>query len=221
MNSHQHPEVTTSTTDVTRSDEELLNAYKQGDTVAFEELVRRYQARIYRFLVRLIGDETLAEDATMETFFKLHRAADRYRSQSRFSPYLFTIAYREGLMVLRKLRQESGTQHGIDEARLRTRARSPLWPTGTTPEDQAEARDRLKALDRALDMLSESQRAVFLLYYREELSTTDIARVLEIPSGSVRAYLCQARKTVCNVLEHWEQPPDFKAAMRSSAAPGG
>ena len=204
-----------------RSDEDLMNAYKHGDRTAFEELVRRYQGRIYRFLVRLIGDEALAEDAVMETFFKLHRAAGRYRSQSRFSPYLFTIAYREGLMTLRKLRHETGTQHGIDESRLRAQEGTPLWPAGTTPEQHAEARDRLEALDRALNMLPEAQRAVFLLYYREELTTTDIARVLEIPAGSVRAYLCQARKTVCNVLERWEQPPDFEAARRSRAAHGG
>ena len=221
MSSRQGQALRTEKGSAQRSDEELMNAYKNGDATAFEELVRRYQGRIYRFLVKLVGDETLAEDAVMETFFKLHRAADRYRSQARFSPYLFTIAYREGLMVLRKLRQESGTHHGIDEGRLSAPAGSPLWPPGTTPEDRAQARDRLKAVDRALEMLPESHRAVFLLYYREELTTTDIARVLEIPGGSVRAYLCQARKTVCDVLHSWERPPDFKAGMRTSAPPGG
>ncbi len=204
-----------------RSDEELMTAYQKGDRSAFEALVQRYQGRIYRFLVRLVGNETLAEDAVMETFFKLHRAADRYRSQARFSPYLFTIAYREGLMVLRKLRQEAATIPGFDETRARSATGGPRWPTTPTTESHVEARDRLQAVDRALEMLAEAQRAVFLLYYREELSTADIARVLQIPAGSVRAYLCQARKTVCDILETWEELPDLTAGLTSGGALSG
>ncbi len=188
-----------------------MAAYQQGDQGAFEELVRRYQSRIYRFLLKLTGNETLAEDALIETFFKLHRAAARYRSQSRFSPYLFTIAYREGLMILRKLRQEAGTTSGFDEGRFNRTQHTSLWPAGSSPASSVEARDRLRAVDRALELLTDAQRAVFLLYYREELSTADIARVLDTPAGSVRAYLCQARKTVCNILDAWEATPDLAA----------
>jgi len=195
-------------------DETLMAAYQGGEAGAFDVLVRRHQNQIYRFLLRLTRAEQLADEALVETFYKLHRAAVSYEAKNRFKSYLFTIAHREGLMALRSQNRHDahhGTLGHLQPAEVST---SPLSHVPTNPERALAARQGVSAVDEALRRLGERERAIFVLYYREELSTTEISQVLDIPAGSIRTYLAAARKAISAILEQDQQTTGAHAMAR-------
>ncbi|KKL72826.1 hypothetical protein LCGC14_2081040, partial [marine sediment metagenome] len=74
------------------TDEQLLYRYTQGETAAFETLVRRYRVELFRFLARFLGDRTLAEDVFQEAFLQVHLSAGGFDVTRRLKPWLYTIA---------------------------------------------------------------------------------------------------------------------------------
>ena len=84
-----------------------IRAAADGDLVAFEELVRAYQAQVWRFLRHLLGDASLAEDVTQETFLRVFQRLRTFRYRSRFSTWVFQVARNAGIDALRaRARQE-------------------------------------------------------------------------------------------------------------------
>src|SRR3989442_9725836 len=75
-----------------RTDEELLAAYQQGDPGSFEDLLRRYRAPLFTFLLRMLGDRARAEDLAQETFLRIVKGAQAWEHRARFQTWLFTIA---------------------------------------------------------------------------------------------------------------------------------
>lgn len=178
------------------SDEALMVRYQKGDIPAFNALVRRFHAKVLAFALRMVGSMALAEEVAAETFLRLHRAAARYEPKARFTSYLFAIAYRESINVIRRRAPFLKTQRGGV-------AGSPgVDPpcTGASPEAQVAHREHLALVDKVVEGLPMKQRAVFLLYHREGLSTPEIAEALDMPVGSVRAYLTRARGALRQAL---------------------
>ena len=86
-------------------DPALIRAASAGDTAAFEELVRAYQAHVWRFLRHLLGDATFAEDITQETFVRVYRKLETFRFRSKFSTWVFSVARNAGIDALRSRRR--------------------------------------------------------------------------------------------------------------------
>ena len=173
------------------SDDELLAAHARGEPGVFDVLVKRYQGPLTGFLRKMTTDEALAEDAVIETFLKVHRAAASYESNGHFKTWLYTVAYREGVTLLRR-RNKGVHRHekSLDDVASAARCRQP------TPEQTLSEKQSLEAVEAVLDTVPEVQRAVFILFYTEHMSTADIAEAVDIPPGSVRAYLSMVRKAI-------------------------
>ena len=84
------------------TDEQLLAAHRKGDPNAFRTLIERYRDDLYRFLYRLVGSKSAAEDVFQETFLQVHVSADSFDVSRRFRPWLFTIAANKGRDHLRR-----------------------------------------------------------------------------------------------------------------------
>lgn len=182
-----------------QDDDHLMMAYRQGDVQAYETLIHRYRRPVFAFLRRMLKDDALAEEVLMETFFNLHRSAAQYEPRGQFKTFLYRIAYRLGLNAVRDHQRWRGHE-ALNEGLPTPEAAS--WHTqAPEPDDLLLQRQSIQLLQRALDKLPSVQRTVFLLYYKEELDTQAIAEVVDIPVGSVRAYLCMARKTLRGLLE--------------------
>lgn len=183
-------------------------AYQAGEAAAFEALVMRYRRQVFGFLRRLIKDDGLAEDCMLETFFKVHRSAASYEPKGQFKTFLFRIAYNLGLNVLRDGRRWRGLtplEVQEDSRGASTGYQLELADPADGPEALLQSRQTVARLQRGIAELPEVQRAVFLLYYQDGLQTGEIAEVVGVPSGSVRAWLSMARKTLREMLD--EQPP--------------
>ncbi len=183
-----------------KTDHELMAAYRAGDRSAFERLVRRHWSHLFAYLKGVVRDEAGAEEALSATLYKLHTAADRYEPRGAFKSFLFTIARREAISWLRARRKDRVTDSLTVERGAGNAAEREIPSRSPGPADTMALRQALRAIDAVLDALPEGQRTAFLLYYREGMSTDDIAGVMELSPGSVRAYLTKARRKLREIV---------------------
>jgi len=178
---------------IVRPDEgALVTAAQRGDMAAFEELVSRYEGRIFRLTMNITQNREDAEDATQDAFLKSFRSLDRFESKSRFYTWLVRIAVNEALMRLRKRRPNVTS---LDEP---VESDGDLIPQevqdwGPTPEQRYARTQMNSILSEAVAELDPIFRTVFLLRDVEELSTEETAELLGISVPAVKSRLLRAR----------------------------
>ena len=178
---------------VARDDEHLLvAAAKQGDADAFEELVTRYEAKIFRLTMNITRNREDAEDAMQEAFLKSYAHLKDFQGDSRFYTWLVRIAANEALMRLRKRRPN---QVSLDEP---IEGGENLMPReiedwGPSPEQRFAQTEMHEILSEVIDKLEPDFRVVFVLRDVEELSTEETAKVLGISVPAVKSRLLRAR----------------------------
>src|SRR5438067_1781199 len=171
----------------------LVHAAKDGDLVAFEELVRRYDRKVLRIAQHITHNQEDAEDAAQDAFLKAFRGLGQFQEKSRFSTWLFRIAVNESLM---KVRQRRGFHMvSIEQDEEHDSPATPLEIVDWAPNpEQLYGQSELKEiLAKALRGLSPMYRAVFLLRDVEGLSINETAEVLNLSVLAVKARLMRAR----------------------------
>ena len=167
-----------------------VRAAADGDLVAFEELVRAYQAQVWRFLRHLLGDAALAEDVTQETFLRVFQRLRTFRYRSRFSTWVFQVARNAGVDALRtRSRQER-------LARL-------------SPADRWRGADSGADVVAALGCLSVKLRESLLLVEVLGLRYREVAQVLGVPEGTVKSRVAQARHRMTAWLAEGERADEM------------
>ncbi|MFQ5526878.1 MAG: RNA polymerase sigma factor [Thermoanaerobaculia bacterium] len=169
---------------------ELIACALEGDEVAYRRLYDLHHQAVWRLANRVIQRPPLAEDCVQETFIKAFRKLDRYSGESSFAGWVYRIAYRSAVDILRKEMRERRTRRAISPA-------EPVPPRTADPL----LRRRLIA---ALDGLTEIYREVFLLYHFDECTHPEIARRLSIPVGTSKRRLSVARERLKRTLT---EPP--------------
>jgi RNA polymerase sigma-70 factor, ECF subfamily len=172
-------------------DAALAFAAGQGDAKAFEKLVEKYHARIYRFAFGMVKDRDDAWDIAQETFLRAHVALPGFRGRSAFSTWLYRIAANLSLDGRRRRQREESLRNAHD-AEVEV-AMGPLSAALAGPHKQALRRELLDKLDEALESLPPIHRAILLLREVDGLSYEELANVLEIPKGTVMSRLFNAR----------------------------
>jgi RNA polymerase sigma-70 factor (ECF subfamily) len=180
-------------TAVVKDDLALVAEAKAGSYEAFEELVSRYENKIYRLGVNITGNSEDAEDVLQEAFLKAFQHLGEFREDSRFYTWLVRIAVNEALMKLRKIRSNRTVPLEDEIGEDGDPIPRELADWKPNPEQifaQAEIENILR--DSA-QKLPASYRTVFLLRDVEELSTVEAASVLGLSEGTVKARLFRAR----------------------------
>lgn len=178
---------------VAKSESELVAEAKNGRGEAFEELVNRYEKKIYRLGVRLMGNDQDAEDVLQETFLKAFEHLKDFREDSRFYTWLVRIAVNEGLMKLRKRRSDKAQpmEDAVDDDGQVMPREFKDWKPN--PEQEMSQKEMEQLLLDSARALPPSLRAVFFLRDVEELSTEEAAQALGLTAGAVKARLFRAR----------------------------
>lgn len=183
-----------------RTDEELLGAYRRGETAALEVLIRRYHDDLIRFLVRLVGEKSAADDVFQETFLQVHTSAGAFDTSRRFKPWLFTIAANKARDLLRRNNRRRMLDLSAPISGSSSSGGSGAGSEGTTfidlmavrtddPADASQAEERDRVVQRAVSELPFSLREVLLLAYFQRLSYSQVAEALQIPLGTVKSRL--------------------------------
>jgi RNA polymerase sigma-70 factor (ECF subfamily) len=163
-------------------DNALVAATLAGRTESFGVLVERYDRAVYNLTLRTLRDVEEAKDATQEAFFKAFRSLRTFRPGSKFSTWIFSIAYHACCDRLARRKRYS-------DAELPERA-----DEGPGPDVLAERRDESRRLRDAIDALPEKYRTVITLYHLQGRQYDEIARVLDLPMGTVKTHLFRAKE---------------------------
>ena len=182
-------------------EQELMLRFKAGDDQAFEALYRRIRGPVFRFALRMLGEEPAAEELAQEILLRVYRARTRYQPQARFRTWLFRIATNACLNERRRAwrRHEVGTRLGT--AGLDHRALPASDPAARY--DQAQM---ARAIQRALAALPPRQRAAVVLARWEGCSMRDIAHSLDTTAGAAKLLLHRARTNLERALAPLLQP---------------
>ena len=190
---------------VAREDEHLLvAAAKSGDVTAFEELVSRYERKIFRLTMNITGNREDAEDAMQDAFLKSYSHLKTFQGDSRFYTWLVRIAANEALMRLRKRRPN---QFSLDEPIAGDEDLMPreLQDWGPGPEQRFAQTEMREILSSVIEELEPDYRMVFVLRDIEELSTEDTASALSISVPAVKSRLLRARLKLRQKLNRYFQ----------------
>ena len=165
-------------------DPQVVDAARRGDLGAFERLVRRYQGDVWRLSVHLVHDETLADDVTQNAFVRAFRFLPRYRGESKFSTWLFTIARNCAVDELRRTSRQD-----------RIVRRADAQPDRAPPDHTTRIEVR-----EALGDLPPNLREPVVLIDMFGMSYQEVARVLGIPQGTVKSRVHRARELLAAAL---------------------
>jgi RNA polymerase sigma-70 factor (ECF subfamily) len=180
------------------NDKELAQKAGAGDAEAFEQLYRRHFRRVYALCLRMLGDPTLAEDLTQETFVNLFNKIGSFRGESAFTTWLHRMTVNQVLMFFRKAstRQELTTDEGETPVQI---------VRGTEDPNAMPVVDRI-ALQRAIRQLPPGYRTVFVLHDVEGYDHDEIARILEVSEGTSKSQLHKARLKLRTLLRQQSVP---------------
>jgi RNA polymerase sigma-70 factor, ECF subfamily len=186
----------------------LVQAAKNGDVQAFEELVRRYDRNVFRIAQHITHNREDAEDVVQDAFLKAYENLNQFQGQSKFYTWLVRIAVNEALMKLRRLRP--GRTVSLDED-VKTEDDSlprEVADWSPNPEQQYTQAELREILTRTIQGLPPSFRTVFVLRDVEGLSTEETAEALELSVPAVKSRLLRARLQLRERLTRYFQKRD-------------
>jgi len=173
------------------SDESLIGRIAQGDRLAMQVLYGRHHVRVYRFALRLVRKEQVAEDLISEVFLDVWRQAGKFEGRSAVSTWLLAITRFKALSALRKKK----------DAELDDETAAAIEDTSDNPEVAVAKKDTGNALRNCLSKLSQDHREIVDLVYYHEKSVEEVAEIVGIPENTVKTRLFYARKKLAELLK--------------------
>jgi RNA polymerase sigma factor (sigma-70 family) len=188
------PEATTSTKPEPANDRELVAKSSQGDLSAYDELVRRYQTRIYSLAYNMTSNKEDAEDMVQDVFVKAYSSLKNFRGTSSFYTWIYRIAINRTINFLKKRKKKQALSlNDVDEGVERDPAYVEL-SARESPVRDASLSELQEKLNKALLTLSEKHRTVVVLHDIQGLPHDEIARMTGCSQGTVRSRLFYARQ---------------------------
>ena len=193
------------------AESELVRLARAGDVAAFEALYRAYNDRIYNFAKRVTGSAEDAGDVTQETFVRAWKSLPKLREDGTFSVWLHRIALNRCRDVLKKHRREGTVsidcpQTDDEGQEMQTQLQSDL----PGPEEALFEGEMQSAVRRAVDSLSEEHRLVVTMHHFEGLDVESVAKILNVPRGTVMSRLSRAREALRRKLSGYIEVHDHE-----------
>ncbi len=179
------------------ADGELVVSALSGREACFAELVRRYQRPIAAYVYRMVGNYDAALDLTQEVFIKVYNSLSRYRSEFKFSTWIYKIAHNAAIDHLRRhaVREQTLTSGPESERR-----EISIESRRLTPEQESERKERRSEIEAVVQSLPIAYRELIVLRHSQDLSYDEIAEVTGLPLGTVKNRLFRAREVMRDQL---------------------
>lgn len=169
----------------------------RGDAGAFEKLVLEHQKRVYNLALKLTGNPDDAMDASQEAFLKAYQNLRSFRGESRFSVWLYRLAYNACMDILKKSRRDRLSPMPTDEEG----AELEFADDAPQPDEVVERREELSLVREAVLKLDEDKRQIILMREYQGMSYADISRALGLEEGTVKSRLARARAALAENLK--------------------
>ena len=175
------------------SDRELIDRVLAGDTAAYQGLVERYQHMVFTLAVRLLRNRELAEETAQDVFIKAYLGLKGFRGSSKFSTWLYKIAYNRILDAAGAEGRKPQLRSDLSPDQVSARSIDDTW-------SQLMERERRSVLDQALERLDTADRSLLSLFYLQEQSLQEVSEIVGLSPGTVKVRLFRARERLKAVL---------------------
>jgi RNA polymerase sigma factor (sigma-70 family) len=170
-----------------KTDNDLINDFKNGDIKAYNEIVRRYQQQVYWVIRKMVNSHDDADDITQEVFIKVHSALKKFREESNLFTWLYRIATNYSINHIRRIKVKNTVSFEI--------VTEPIESSDKKTDELIDEEIRRKILEEAIETLPAQQRAVFNMRYYDQLSYDEISKILKKSVGGIKAnYFHAVRK---------------------------
>ena len=174
----------------TITDEVLIAKIAKGDRSAMEALFARYRVRVFKFVLRLVRNEAIAEELNSDVFVDIWRQAGTFEGRAAVSTWIFSIARFKALNALQRR-----TEDELDEAKAET-----IKDDADDPETALAKKDKAAVLRQCLDALSSEHREIVNLVYYQHKSVEEVSGIVGIPEATVKTRMFYARKKLSELL---------------------
>lgn len=172
-----------------------IEQVRQGHPDAFAPLVMRYKDRVFTLALKMLKNREEAEETAQDVFVKCYQSLARFEGRSKFSTWLYRIAYHACIDALKRNRQYTVSEDA-----------STFWESWVGEEDNAleqmVTQDRNATLRKAIDNLPTDEQTILMMHYFEELSLKEIATVVNLSLTNVKVKLHRSRKKLYELLEN-------------------
>jgi RNA polymerase sigma-70 factor, ECF subfamily len=182
-----------------QDEHDLIERCRGGDRTAFADLVDRYKTMVFTLVDRMIGDKAPVEDLAQEVFVRVYQGLPGFRGDARLSTWIYRIAYNVCVAELER------AQHRVEFVSIDPRGdaegpRLDLQDERQDPEAILSRIDVSATVQKLLDRLPPRSKALLSLYYMQELSYEEIAAVMALPLGTVKAHLHRAKQALRDIM---------------------
>lgn len=186
----------------------LLDRCRKKDRAAIDELLRRFEKKIYNFAYRLCGNYDQAGDIASDTLIRVYVALPNFRGDSSLITWIFRITHNVYLDDLKKQRARPAESLDAMVEMEKYSIAKQIEDPSPTPQDLAESREKTDLLQVAINTLPEYQRVMVVMYHTENRTYEEIAAVVGLPIGTVKSRLNRARLSLREKLvplrEHFQ-----------------
>jgi RNA polymerase sigma-70 factor (ECF subfamily) len=179
---------------MTTNDQVYIDKILEGDTNAFSVLVDRYKDLVYTLAIRMMKNKEEAEEVAQDTFIKTYKSLEKFKGDSKFSTWIYRVAYNTCLDRLKKQKRQQSTV-AIDEYT------EHQVKTIDNALDKIEAEEKKLAIQNCLNALPSEDSYLLTLFYFEELSLEEISKIIGLKPNNVKVKLFRSRKRLATVLK--------------------
>ena len=180
-------------------DQHYIDKLIKGDTNAFAVLVDRYKHMVFTLALRILKNKEEAEEVTQDTFLKAYGSLSKFKGDSKFSTWLYKVAYHSSLDYLRKRKRSIRTE-AIDDYTV-----NKLVSHENILDAMEVAEDRMR-IKKGIQELSGDDGILITLHYFEELSLSEISKIMDSNANTVKVRLFRARKRLAKILKYSLEP---------------
>ncbi|MCF6279069.1 MAG: RNA polymerase sigma factor [Flavobacteriaceae bacterium] len=176
------------------NDDYYIEKTLKGDTNSFGILVERYQNLVFSLAIKMLKNREESEEVSQDTFIKAYKSLKSFNGESKFSTWIYRIAYNTSLDRMKK---NSRFNNSIEIDNIPSK---DIQLTDTIFEG-IERKERSEIVQRCMNQLPEDERVILHLFYFEELSLKEIGTIVSITEGNVKVKLFRARKKLFSIFK--------------------
>ena len=184
---------------IINDDQHYIDKVLKGDTNSFANLVDKYKDLVYSLVIKMTKNREEAEEISQDTFIKAFQNLEKFKGESKFSTWLYKIAYRTCLDTLKKNKNHR-SNYDINEITL-----NQIKSTDSILND-LERKDRANVMKDCLDKLPSEERSILWMFYFDELSLKEIIEVTNLSEANLKVKLHRARKRLLSIVKETVEP---------------
>ena len=185
-------------------DVDLVKASQDGMLAAFDELIQRYQQRVYATVYHMTSSHEDADDLTQESFIKAYKALKRFKGESSFYTWIYRIAVNRTINFLKQRKRKSYHMSLNDmDMQVEKHADLQMFISDNTPRRDLRLNELQEKMNEAMQKLSQTHRLTVTLHDVQGMSHEEIGKIMDCNTGTVRSRLFYARQQLQALLSEY------------------